>query len=247
MIEAAGLCAGYKNNLVLKNLSFVLKDTGLNVLLGANGSGKSTLLSIIAGIPNASLECTDEPMIDGCKVSDYSSFERAQKIALTAQNETCAWAYSVREYVSMGRFIKGENRETVDWAIKSMSLESLAGRAVTELSGGEFARASIARSLVQDTPYLLLDEPQANLDIQHQYALFNILEETAKSKCVLVTMHDINMASLFAEKILLLKQGSLIAEGAPQKVLTAENIKAAYGIDVKLMQHPSRNKVQIYL
>lgn len=186
-------------------------------------------------------------MVDGRKVSDYSSFERAQKIALTAQNETCAWAYSVSEYVSMGRFVKGENREIVDWAIKSMSLESLAGRAVTELSGGEFARAAIARSLVQDTPYLLLDEPQANLDIQHQYALFNILEETAKSKCVLVTMHDINMASLFAEKILLLKQGSLIAEGAPQTVLTAENIKAAYGIDVKLMQHPSRNKVQIYL
>jgi len=247
MIEASGLCAGYKDNLVLKDLSFMLKDTGLTVLLGANGSGKSTLLSLIAGIPNASLECRNEPLIDGRKVSDYSSFERAKKIALTAQKETCAWAYSVREYVSMGRFVKGENQEIVDRAIKSMALEKLADRAVTELSGGEFARASIARSLVQDTPYLLLDEPQANLDIQHQYALFNILEETAKSKCVLVTMHDINMASLFAEKILLLKGGSLIAEGSPEKVITAENIKAAYGIDVKLMQHPSRKKVQIYL
>ena len=247
MIETVGLCAGYKNNEVLKNHSFTLKEKGLNVLLGANGSGKSTLLSLIAGVPNASLECTNEPLIDGMAVSAYSAYGRAQKIAFTAQNETCAWAYSVAEYVSMGRFVKGENQETVDWALQKLALENLRDRAVTEISGGEFARASIARSLVQDTPYLLLDEPQANLDIQHQYAFFNILEETAKSKCVLVTMHDINMASLFAEKILLLKQGSLIAEGAPKTVITSENISQAYGIDVQLMEHPLRKKVQIYL
>ena len=223
MIEAVDLCAGYKNNLVLKNLSFALKDKGLTVLLGANGSGKSTLLFLIAGVPNSSLECRNEPLIDGQKISAFSSYERAQKIAFTAQNETCAWA------------------------LKSLALEALADRAVTELSGGEFARAAIARSLVQDTPYLLLDEPQANLDIQHQYALFKLLEEIAKTKSILVTMHDINMAALFAENILLLKSGTLIAEGSPEKVITAENIQKAYSINVQLMEHPIRRKVQIYL
>ena len=247
MIETVGLCAGYKNNEVLKNLSFTLKEKGLNVLLGANGSGKSTLLSLIAGVPNASLECTNEPLIDGKAVSAYSAYGRAQKIAFTAQNETCAWAYSVAEYVSMGRFVKGENQETVDWALQKLALENLKDRAVTEISGGEFARASIARSLVQDTQYILLDEPQANLDIQHQYALFNILEEIARAKCVLVTMHDINMAALFAENILLLKSGTLIAEGAAETVITSENISQAYGIDVQLMEHPLRKKIQIYL
>ena len=247
MIEAVDLCAGYKNNLVLKNLSFTLKDSGLNVLLGANGSGKSTLLSIIAGVPNSSLECRNEPLIDGKKVQAYSSFERAQKIAFTAQSETCAWAYTVSEYVSMGRFAKEENPQIVEWALKSLALEALTDRAVTEISGGEFARAAIVRSLVQDTPYLLLDEPQANLDIQHQYALFNLLEEIAKTKSILVTMHDINMAALFAENILLLKSGSLIAEGAPEEVITSANIQKAYGITVQLMEHPIRRKVQIYL
>ena len=247
MIEAVDLCAGYKNNLILKNLSFTLKDKGLTVLLGANGSGKSTLLSLIAGVPNSSLECRNEPLIDGQKISTFSSYERAQKIAFTAQNETCAWAYSVNEYVAMGRFAKEEDSQIVAWALKSLALEALADRAVTELSGGEFARAAIARSLVQDTPYLLLDEPQANLDIQHQYALFNLLEEIAKTKSILVTMHDINMAALFAENILLLKSGTLIAEGSPEKVITAENIQKAYSINVQLMEHPIRKKVQIYL
>lgn len=245
MIEIESLNACYKTKKVLNNISFKLNDSGLTVLLGANGSGKSTLLSIIAGVPNYSLVCTNEPLLDGAKISSFQSFERAQKIAFVAQSETCAWSYSVKEFVSLGRFAKEKDDSAVNLAIKNLELEELAERSVTELSGGEFARASIARSLAQDTPYLLLDEPQANLDIRHQYALFSLLSEISKTKGVLVTMHDINMASLFAEQILLLKNGSLIAAGKPEDVITVENIKNAYGVDVQLENHPLRNKVQI--
>ncbi|NLK46874.1 MAG: ABC transporter ATP-binding protein [Treponema sp.] len=245
MIEAINLCAEYEKKAILKNISFCLKDKGLTMLLGANGSGKSTLLSIIAGVPNNSLKFKNEPMIDNMPISSFSSLKRAHTISFITQNEICAWAYTVREYVSLGYFAKEKDEKLVDWALESFSLETLAERAVTELSGGEFQRAAIARSLVQDTPYILLDEPQANLDIKHQYTLFEILKKIAETKCVVVTMHDINMAAIFAEQILLLSQGSIIADGTVKNVITSENIKKAYDINVKIVEHPIKKCVQI--
>lgn len=244
------------NNLALKNFSFeysknrkVLSDISLSLepgdfvcLCGPNGSGKSTLLYALS---------------DSAEIKNVK--ERAKKISFLTQNENALWNYTVFDTVLSGRFCytgklgnySKEDFKIAEEVIKDFGLEALSEKSVHEISGGEFQKVRIARSFAQRTDFLLLDEPLSSLDFVASESLMKLLKEkcSEQKKAVLVSIHDINMAARFAEKIVLLGKcqddSQLCFQGSVQDVLTSENLSAVYKTEVKTYMHPELKIPQI--
>jgi len=224
---------------VLGGITAAFTRGELVAIVGPNGAGKSTLLSCLAGLlkPDAGVA-----LLDGGPIAALPGRHRARRLAFLAQTPEIAWDVDVRAFVGLGRTPhlgafgpSAEDQAAVDAAIVSAGLEAFAERPVTRLSGGERARALIARALAGQTDWLLADEPLTGLDPGHALdalALFRRLAHD-QGKGVIITLHDLNLAARFADRVLILSDGDLVVDGPPEVALTPEILSKVYGVAVR--------------
>jgi iron complex transport system ATP-binding protein len=235
-LAAGRLSVGYRGRAVLSGIDLEIRGGEFLGLLGANGAGKSTLLRVLAGLAEP-LE--GAAMLDGKPAASWKAAERAGRIAYLSQDTAADWAFTVRELVRMGRFARqgwfglesAADRSAVEAALERTELTGLADRPVTELSGGEARRAFLARALAQEPSILLLDEPIAQLDLKHQLQVLALLKDLASGGlAVVASLHDLNLAGRFADRLAILGGGRLVACGPPDAVLTPATVAEAFGV-----------------
>jgi iron complex transport system ATP-binding protein len=210
-------------------------------LIGPNGAGKSTLLRAVAGL----VSHRGELAIAGRRAAALRQHERARHVALVPQAPQLPAAMAVAEYVLLGRtpyvgYLGSESRrdlEAVDRTLARLDLTQLAHRRLGSLSGGERQRAVLARALAQEAPLLLLDEPTASLDVGRQQQVLELVDTLRETQglTVLTAMHDLNLAARYADRLLFLADGRLVAEGSAEEVLSEELIAAHYEATVRVL------------
>ena len=241
-LELREVSAGYFKP-VLRDINLSVGAGELLVLSGPNGSGKSTLLKTAGGLLPP-LEGRVE--INGAEIGRLKPRERAALTAFLFQNRDSPWPFTVRETVAQGAFARrgwlgGEtkaDREKVSEALEKADLAALSDRPITELSGGELQRVYIARCIAQGAAFLLLDEPENNLDPKYAYTILTLLSELVREgRGAVVSLHELRLASRFAHRIALLSlEGTISAIGTPAEVLTEENISRVYDLDPELVR-----------
>ncbi|MEX1275496.1 MAG: ABC transporter ATP-binding protein [Bacteroidota bacterium] len=245
MLKLQSLVVSYGNKEVLHDISFEVSPGEVLVVVGPNGSGKSTMIRAASGI----LPATAGNIYYGDRdLTSLSERERARLISVVPQATQLGGAFTVEQTVRLGRTASmgwlgvpsKRDRKLIDASLKQTDLVPFIDRRIADLSGGEQQRVLVARALAQDCPVMLLDEPTSHLDLQHQIHLLKLVRSLAvqKNLVVLITLHDLNMAALFADRVALLVSGKVKAIGKPQEVLTARNIKISYGIGVEVTTYP---------
>ena len=238
-------------NWVLDGLTFDIGAGEILGVVGPNGSGKTSLLKLLAKVlrPNAG-----DMALFGRDLATMPQVEVARTVAFVPQESPQVFSFTVMETVLMGRYphhhgatwsagFSWESAEDVSIAEQAMQytdLTHLAGRSVMDLSGGEHQRCMIARALAQAPQVLLLDEPTAFLDLQHQIAICSIVRRLKEERglTVVLVSHDLNLASQYCDRILMLKGGTLFRLGAPQEVIDVDVLRAVYDCDVLVDRHP---------
>ncbi|UED67333.1 ABC transporter ATP-binding protein [Brevibacillus sp. HD3.3A] len=254
MIHVRGLQKAYQDVAVLREIEFDVKRGEFFGIIGPNGSGKSTLLKMISGVidPDAGeVTLADKPL------ARYTRKELARVLAVLEQEGLPPVGFRVREVLEMGRFPYqnwlGEEKEDVTPLIEEimqlLGLAPLAERTLDQLSGGEKQRVALGKALVQKPQLLLLDEPTTYLDIGYQIQLMDIVRKWQKTTQVTVVavLHDLNLASLYCDRILMLHRGEQIGVGSPQDMLQSDRIEAVYGTRPIVMEHPVHHLPQIML
>lgn len=300
VLSIQGVTASWGDDVVLKDISLSIKSGEVVCLTGPNGSGKSTLLTLLAGIKSSDLKVafsSDEKNDDVCNgknnfnksncgvffndkdISKLNRKEIAKHISYLVQNETSSWNYKVKDVVLTGRFChtnasgnySADDYKIADDVMKKLGIEPLSERNVFSLSGGEFQKVRIARSLAQEADFLLLDEPVANLDFGYEAELLNTIRTFAhkgrifsdmvktlqQSQCmggtgVLVSIHDLNTAARFADRIVLLSKISskgeqVVVSGRVEDVLVPEVLEKVYGSKFGTFIHPEYGCVQVFV
>ena len=231
---------GYPGRAVLRGINFAARAGEVVGVCGPNGTGKSTLLRLILGLlrPQAG-----RVWLGGDPVAALDRREIARRAALLMQDSPLDLPLSVREVVALGRLPylrrfeteREADRAAIDAAMEITDTQVLADRRVTELSGGERHRVQLARVLAQDTPLMLLDEPTASFDVAHQLqALRLVRAAAARGRTVLVAMHDLSLAARNCDRILLLGDGRLQADGSPAEALTEENLARLFRVRARV-------------
>ncbi len=253
MIDIKGVYFSYdKKRDILKNINLSIKEGEITSILGPNGSGKTTLLKCINSIL---LPYKGEIYLDGNNVLKMRRDEIAKNIAYVPQEHKISFPYKVLDVIVLGRtpYIglfsqpKKEDIKKCYEVLNFLNIEYLSEKVYTQISGGERKLCLIARALATDARVLLLDEPTANLDIKHETEVLNCIKKLTKEKklTVIMTLHNVNLASLISDKIVLLKEGEIITCGEPKYVITEENIKNVYSCDDVLFLKDS-GKIYIY-
>ncbi|MGD8195425.1 heme ABC transporter ATP-binding protein [Herbiconiux sp. P18] len=227
---------------ILHDVSFEASAGELVALIGPNGAGKSTLLGVVTGDQPVSAGRVE---IDGRDLGAWSLAELGRRRAVLLQQNGVFFPFTVQEVVQMGRAPwqrterEADDDRVVDEVIALTELDRMRDRALPSLSGGERARASLARILAQQTGVLLLDEPTAALDLRHQEDVLRIARDRAcAGDCVVVVLHDLSLAAAYADRIVLVAGGRVVADGTPDAVLTAPLLSAVYELPVEVMRHP---------
>ena len=214
----------------------------LTIVVGPNGAGKTTLLRALAGLVTPRHGTI---AIGTKRLSVLAATERAKTIAYLPQGGTIAWPIPVASVVALGRIPYGEKggdlseagRRAVAAAIAAVGLQGFEERPASELSGGERARVLLARALATEAPILLADEPVAALDPRHQLLALEVLRMRAHGgAAVVAVMHDLMLAARFADRVLLMRDGRLMADGAPRDVLTPAQLAATFGIEASVTE-----------
>ena len=226
------------NNEILKGVSIDSKNREFIGIIGPNGSGKSTLLKCIYRILKPNNGCI---MLGEEDISKMSVKESAKKLAVVAQHNYYNFDFSVGEVVLMGRSphkksLEPDNSEDYDIVNESLEKVGMLGfknRSFSTLSGGEQQRVILARASAQQTPCLILDEPTNHLDIKYQLSLLNIVKSL--NLTIISAIHDLNIASMYCDRLFVMKNGRIVGMGTPQEVLTKEFIKEIYDIDVEIV------------
>jgi iron complex transport system ATP-binding protein len=207
-------------------------------LVGPNGAGKSTLLRAVCGQTPLS---GGEVKVHGESLHRFSRRRMARTVCLLPQDASLDFPFAVREIVAMGRNphlgrfqpFRERDKQIVERAMRQASVEHLAERPVTKLSGGEKQRTLLARCLATEAATLLLDEPTASLDILHQLEVLELLQQfTRQEKTVIAALHDLNLARRICSHVMLLNQGSLVAEGRPEETLSPDHVEQVFGVRV---------------
>jgi iron complex transport system ATP-binding protein len=252
MLEGFRVTVRYGEREVLSDVSFELREAEIVALLGANGAGKTTLIRAMNGtVPIAAGEIT----LNGRSLASLSRREIAREIAVVAQENETRFPITVLEFVLSGRFVHGgafgwettEDLAAATRALNDCDLTGYESRLMNELSGGERQRVVLARALATGAKVLLLDEPTANLDLAHQAMMFRLVRERCRSEnaTAVVITHDLNLASEFADEIVMLKDGRIAAMGKPPEVLTVENVRDCFAVDVMLDRNPASGNVRV--
>jgi len=252
MLVVNEISVSFRERKVLNRVSLTAQSGEIIALLGPNGAGKTTLLRALNGTVEVQ---QGEILLDGRPLVDLSRREIARSIAVVAQENETKFPMSVIEFVLAGRFARGpafgwESDADIDAAkdaLEKCDLEDHSDRLMNELSGGERQRVVLARALAAETRILLLDEPTANLDLAHQALMFKLVRERCRNAgtSAIVITHDLNLASEFADSIVLLKEGRIMSAGSPAEVLTSQNLDDVYSVQVLLDANPSSGKVRV--
>ncbi len=248
MINIQNLNFSYTHKQILNNINLTLKRGELVGIIGANGSGKTTLLKCIVGLYDGNNAVT----LDDQPIESYSYKERAKKIALMHQSEMINFDFSCFDVVALGRFaylsgfglLSDEDKALIEQKMATTNTTKFKSRAVTRLSGGERQRVMFAKTLVQESPYILLDEPTNALDIKHQKEIFELSKQLCELNCgVIMTIHNIRLAAKYCQRLILLSDGAVLADGSPEEVITSKNIKLAYQVDADVYYNKNSDQI----
>lgn len=235
----------YDTEWILRDINLKISKGEVWGILGPNGSGKTTMMNLIDGIISPQKGTIK---IGGAAVGKINRKELAKRIAVVPQETAWVFPLTVEEVVLMGRtphlgrcaFESHEDLKVARLAMEETDVLAFSSRLLHSLSGGERQRVLIARALAQQPEVLLLDEPTSSLDIAHQISVFDLLlrlsEETGLT--VVTATHDMNLASVYCDRIALLHKGSFYSQGAPEEALTEESIREVYGVNVVVDRHP---------
>jgi len=256
MLEVKNITYKIDEKTILDDVSACFKPGVLNMIIGPNGSGKSTLLKIIC---NEITHYSGDVLYNDAVLSKKGKIAIAQKRAVLSQQSELSFPLAVEEVVMMGRYPhfnlspSAKDKDICQQALKRMNMEDFQYRNYLTLSGGEKQRVHFARALAQiweqpipqphkwgaeDCRYLFLDEPIASLDLNYQHEFLRITKEiTGQNTVVVVVIHDINLALQYADQVVLINKGKVIANGLPSGVITAENLFAVYGLKCRVLQN----------
>lgn len=249
LLRAEGIGHGFGERAVLEDVTVEVEAGEVLALIGPNGAGKSTLLSVLAGdlTPGRGTVRVGERAPSG-----WSPMELARRRSVLLQNSQVAFSYPVEEIVAMGRTpwkgtpLAEEDDRACAEALETTRTRRLRHRDVTTLSGGENGRVQLARVLAQRTPLILLDEPTAALDILHQEETLRTCRELAAAGAgVVVVLHDLDVAAAYADRIILLERGRIVAQGTPEQVCTSRRLTEVYGWDIEVLRHPVSGRLLV--
>ena len=245
VVQAEHVSHAYEEQTVLRDVSFSVRQGDFFVIIGPNGSGKTTLLKVISGIERlqrGALGILERPG------HEYPRRALAKVIALVQQLSSVDFPFTVMEAVLMGRsphlgMLGLEQRRDMEIAQQALAFTGvahLADRKLDQLSGGEQQRVFIARAICQEPRIMLLDEPTANLDVAHQIRVMDLMERLREERGVTVVMvsHDLNLAAMYGNHLLLLKDGQIVKQGPPADVLTFETLEQAYDCTLLVDKSP---------
>lgn len=248
MIEIDGVSFAHRGSAVLSDVSVTLAKGGLTALIGPNGAGKSTLLSLVARLQPLQ---TGRIAVDGMPVDRTPGWRLARSLTIMRQDTGPVGRLTVRELVGFGRFphsrgrLTAEDRRHIEASLERFDLGDLAGRDLETLSGGQRQRAFVAMAFCQGTDYLLLDEPLNNLDLMYGRQMMRNLRDVVDSRerTVVIVLHDINYAAAYADRILAMKDGRILADGTPAEVLTPDRLEALFGYRMDVREIDGRPHV----
>lgn len=254
MLKLDAVTLSYGQTTVVDQVSLEVARGEFVALLGPNGSGKSTLLRAACRLHpphSGSIQFAGQPL------TQLPQRELARQMALVRQDSAVAFDFTVREIVAMGRLPylgRWQTESAADIAVVEHYLQQtntagLADRRMHQLSGGERQRVFLAQALAQQPQLLLLDEPTNHLDINHQLELLDLVQVLNRQQglTVIAVLHDLNLAALYADRLLVLHQGRLWADGTPQSVLSDQLIGQVYGCPVEIVCHPTKQRPQVLL
>jgi iron complex transport system ATP-binding protein len=246
-LVAHGVRAGYREREVLRGVDLVARESELVAVVGPNGAGKSTLLRVLAGLiaPTAG-----RVTIGGADVTAMDRRAVARHVAVVPQVFETLFPFTVREIVALGRtarlgalgLLGQDDARAVMRALEELSSTELADRRIDRISGGERQRAVLAMALAQETEVLLLDEPTAHLDPAHQRATLEHVARLARERhlAVVAVLHDLNLASALATRIVVMADGQVVRDGEPREVLTAALVREVFGAGLDVISHDGR-------
>lgn len=240
MLEILDITVGYRKIPVLKALSVKIQKPEFLGIIGPNGSGKSTLLKTICCILTP---WDGRIVLDGKEITHMTRKEIARILGYVPQSTSFVFPFTCEEAVLMGRYAHNGNKSK-DYHVVKKAMEltdtlSLKDRRINELSGGELRRVIIARALAQEPEILILDEPTVHLDINHRIEIFDLLGELkSRGITIIAVLHDLNIASEYSERLLVMKDGAIVKDGNPKDIILGETIKEVYGAEVTIIENP---------
>lgn len=255
MIDVQHAVKSYGRLNVLREISFKVEAGEFVGIIGPNGSGKSTLLNLLSGIEEPD---QGEIRLAGKPVASFSRKALSQRLAVLQQDGLPSISYPVREVIEMGRFPfqdwrgrekDGNADELLNQIMNRLELQELADRPLNVLSGGQRQRVALGKVMAQQPQVLLLDEPTTYLDIRYQMQFMDLIAawQQEEGLTVVAVMHDLNLASLYCDRLLILSEGKVIAEGAPDEILVPETIESVFDVKSHAVHHPDTGVPQLLL
>ena len=251
-VRDLGFCWGEKT--VLDEISFTIISGQIVAILGKNGAGKTTLIKCLNRV-----QTPQNGKVEICSkdISRQSLIELSKSVSYVPQSVRTSFPMDVFDVLLLGRrphiswMTSSEDLEAVSETLRKFGLEDLAFRRFDRLSGGERQRVIIAKAVVQNPRVYLLDEPTSDLDLQHQLlvmeAVTDIIRNSGGSKSAIFAIHDINIAARFSDRVILLHEGRILADGTPSEVITRSNIATVFGVDSEISQSSSNSPMNIVI
>lgn len=243
-LAARGLTLGYDERVVCQDLTLEVPDGAVTAVLGPNGCGKSTLLKALGRLLTP---IAGEVLLDGRPTTSFKAKEAARRVAMLPQGPTVPEQITVRDLVGRGRFPyhsllrqwSPDDQEAITAAMDKAGVAELGPRLVAQLSGGQRQRVWIAMVLAQTTPVLLLDEPTTYLDIAHQYDVLRLCADLRDAgMTVVAVLHDLNQAARYADHLIVMHDGAVVAQGPPDEVLTAALVEEVFDLPCRVVPDP---------
>ena len=253
VMAAEGISVRLGGNLILNSVSFEARPGEVAGLIGPNGAGKSTLLRVLAGLIRPD---SGDVRIDDLPLRGLNAGQRARRVAFMPQHDA-THPFTALETVLMGRYahlgrFELEGKRDREIALDAMALTDTAqfeNRQLDRLSGGERQRVILARALAQQASVILLDEPSASLDLRHRLLIMETLraEVAAREVAVVIALHDVSLAGRYCDRLTLLSEGRIAAEGRPTDVLTPQNLRLTFGVETEVRVDPATGCPQVWL
>ncbi|WP_055109086.1 ABC transporter ATP-binding protein [Paenibacillus ihumii] len=255
MIGIQGIVKSYGRQTVLQGIDWQVQRGDFWGIIGPNGSGKTTLLNVLSGVEGPE---TGEITLDGRLLASYSRKELSRKLAVLQQDGLPPMAFPVRQVLEMGRFPfqnwRGKEEEDgaerlINEIMRRLDLLGLEHKPLHVLSGGQRQRVALGKVMAQQPEVVLLDEPTTYLDIRYQMQFMELVSswQRAEHLTVIAVMHDLNLASLYCDKLIALRDGKIIASGTPNEIITPEIVKMLFDVDAYSVMHPDRGVPQLLL